>query len=91
MTYVVELEHVHKQESGHKFAKWQCVQNNPYLHQLFRQEYPDVWLEDSEKFAKALDKFIEDHPMKIVNEEPFVEIKDGWYKMRVRYEVEYEI
>lgn len=91
MTHIVELEHVHTQEYGHKFAKWECVQTDPNLRQAFRSQYPDIWLEDTEKFAKALNQFIEDHPMKIVREEPYVCVDDGWYKVRVRYEVEYEV
>lgn len=90
MTYIVELEHVNRQETGHKFAKWQCVQMNSKLHQEFRKQYPDVWLGDSETFKKAMDEFIENHPMKIVKEEPYVEVDEGFYKTKVRYEVECE-
>lgn len=90
MTYVVELEHVHKQSTGHKFAKWRCVQMDPQLHQEFRKKYPDVWMCDSETFEKAMDEFIENLPMRIVKEEPYFEIEDGWYKLKIRYEVECE-
>lgn len=90
MTYVVELEHVHKQETGHKFAKWKCVQMDQQLYQEFRKQYPDVWLGDSETFEKAMDEFIENLPMRIVKEEPYFEIEDGWYKLKIRYEVECE-
>lgn len=91
MVYVVDLEHVHKQETGYKFAKWKCVQMNQQLHQEFRKTYPDVWLGDSKTFNKAMDEFIENHPMRIVKEEPYVEVDDGWYKTIVRYYVECEM
>lgn len=91
MTHVVELEHVNKQATGHKFAKWKCVQMDRQLHQEFRKQYPDVWLEDSETFEKAMDEFIENHPMRIIKEEPYVEVDDGWYRTKVRYYVEFEM